>query len=676
MVKRIFCLVVIGSLLLFAAAMATEMSKTTPIKKNTILRGDEPFPAVPYAPTQPRLTAGSPGDTVGWTQYDYQSNGSSGNRVALDSQGGVHFDWMNGIAYPTERKVSFNYVSPIGDWAFPGVGNFISFQLGDGYCQLSLTTDDRAAAAYHRAPTNNESTYVAIDVFTGLGSFDYYRPVLWLGSEHPIWPYITVDRNNRIHIVGSEPSPNAGDVQTVAYTRSSNGGTTWEAPAYVDTVITISPILTSSRVSDKVAIVYTHPFDTTDQWHNDAYYIQSNDGLTWDFRNGKINVTGYETDADSLCAYTDIDAVYDYNDNLHIIWNAQYLDDSTGGIYYNARLFHYSSGTGTISYVTQFDSTWYETGCDFPAWNFTLAKMSISVDPTNNALFTTYTSWNIGDCSLGGYANGDIFLQYSTDGGATWTLRGNATNSHTNGCEAGDCDSDHWSSMAELADEDLHIFYVNDKDAGGVVQTEGVTTDNPLLYLAYPNPVRTMAVPSAPELNFPYDDSTYVSGYFLFDWWDPIGVGSYTFELDDDPGFATPIITQTGIHLSEYLNDDSLEVGTYYWRVKSVGFYGESAFSAPWNFTVEEGAAGCTYVVGDVNNNGSFNGIDVTYGVGYFKGGNPPPYSCECTPGSTWFVAGDVNGNCSFNGIDITYMVSYFKGGNAPIPCPSCPPAR
>ena len=83
----------------------------------------------------------------------------------------------------------------------------------------------------------------------------------------------------------------------------------------------------------------------------------------------------------------------------------------------------------------------------------------------------------------------------------------------------------------------------------------------------------------------------------------------------------------------------------------------------------------CQYVVGDVNNNGTFNGIDVTYGVSYFKGGNPPPYSCECTTGNTWFVAGDVNASCNFNGIDITYMVTFFKGGSPCLPCPNCPPA-
>jgi hypothetical protein len=83
--------------------------------------------------------------------------------------------------------------------------------------------------------------------------------------------------------------------------------------------------------------------------------------------------------------------------------------------------------------------------------------------------------------------------------------------------------------------------------------------------------------------------------------------------------------------------------------------------------------AGCSYIAGDVNQSGFFNGIDVTYGVAYFKGGNPPPNSCDCN-GSIWYVAGDVNGNCQYNGIDIVYMVSFFKGGPQPVPCASCPP--
>jgi hypothetical protein len=83
----------------------------------------------------------------------------------------------------------------------------------------------------------------------------------------------------------------------------------------------------------------------------------------------------------------------------------------------------------------------------------------------------------------------------------------------------------------------------------------------------------------------------------------------------------------------------------------------------------------CDYVTGDVNGSLAYNGLDVTYGVNYLKGGPEPMYECECTEGNTWFVSGDVNGSCSYNGLDITYGVSYLKGIQTElIPCPDCPP--
>jgi len=99
-----------------------------------------------------------------------------------------------------------------------------------------------------------------------------------------------------------------------------------------------------------------------------------------------------------------------------------------------------------------------------------------------------------------------------------------------------------------------------------------------------------------------------------------------------------------------------------------------SLIEVPINVTVIRG--GCDYVVGDANGSETFTGLDVTYSVRFFKGGPPPTFLCECTPGNSWYVTGDVNGSCSFTGLDITYMVRYFKGGAGPIPCPDCPPAH
>lgn len=85
---------------------------------------------------------------------------------------------------------------------------------------------------------------------------------------------------------------------------------------------------------------------------------------------------------------------------------------------------------------------------------------------------------------------------------------------------------------------------------------------------------------------------------------------------------------------------------------------------------------GCDYIPGDINGNGVANGIDVTFGVGFFKGAHPPIDQCDCPPiPYPFYAAGDVNGDCAFNGIDITYYVNYLKGIRDHIQyCPSCPP--
>jgi hypothetical protein len=74
----------------------------------------------------------------------------------------------------------------------------------------------------------------------------------------------------------------------------------------------------------------------------------------------------------------------------------------------------------------------------------------------------------------------------------------------------------------------------------------------------------------------------------------------------------------------------------------------------------------CRYVPGDINGDSLANGVDVTYGVTYFKGGGAPRVDCNppcmITVPDPFFAAGDVNGDCRFNGIDITYYVAYFKG--------------
>ena len=87
----------------------------------------------------------------------------------------------------------------------------------------------------------------------------------------------------------------------------------------------------------------------------------------------------------------------------------------------------------------------------------------------------------------------------------------------------------------------------------------------------------------------------------------------------------------------------------------------------------------CAYIPGDVNSSGTANGVDITFMVNFFKGGDPPHEEClPCSSlgGNMLYPQGDVNGNCTWNGIDVTYFVAYLKGIGQPIRyCDNCAPA-
>jgi len=177
-----------------------------------------------------------------------------------------------------------------------------------------------------------------------------------------------------------------------------------------------------------------------------------------------------------------VDAIYDFNDDLHLIWITPYYDEIGGYISTDAcLLWHWSEATG----ITLVANGWWKS---YPgAWNRTITQMSMAVDQTN-ALFALWTQFTEDDTSAGGYSNGELYFNYSTDGGATWSEPVNITNSPTPGCFPSECDSDHWATLNETVDDSLYLTYINDKDAGAVPQTESADTENPVMYLAIKSP--------------------------------------------------------------------------------------------------------------------------------------------------------------------------------------------
>jgi len=430
-------------------------------------------------------------DTIGTTEYVAQSLGPTGNRIVLDNLGGVHFTWTKAHPNPTNRDVYFNCITTTG-CPFPGVGQAVSFVNGAGYGQIALTSDNKAAIAYHFASPGSESLYVAKDAFNCLGMFEYYRPGCRFGGNAHIWPSVAIDRSDRIHIVASELST-PGQLLTMIYENSSNGGASWTSPQAVD-ITSGGAVVVSSKVSNKTAIVYARA-DTISNLRNDIYYVISQDGLTWDFVNGRVNLTNYPND-DSIYACNDYDAGFDYNDNFYIVWVGRRF--SSGHYLGTTHLFYYSGFDGTIGSITEQDipDTNY---CHFPIGYNAIAMVSLAASP-DGPLFISYIRFDTSDCSLSGTANGEIFVQYSLDGGQHGSEPINISNTQSPGCQPPNCLSELWPSMAEEADDFVHIVCVLDNGGESPVtyykipmEYLGVSDNANLLprnasLFSYPNP--------------------------------------------------------------------------------------------------------------------------------------------------------------------------------------------
>ena len=484
MTKRILILTIMAAFILTGIAIA-EVSDKAPAKTLRALTGEEVLPQSNPHPYVPGTITTSPGTVLGTTYYDYQTNGSTGNRIVKYSDNSIYVAWMNALAWSTPRHVYYNWYDPNGTiWTFES-GARVNTDAGAGYTTIDKMSDGRGVIAYH----NDGIVYVSIEDMPGLGAFSTSTPPNELfpqTDDNPgicYWPYVTVDNQNYIHIIATESSA-TGVKQRMGYTCSINGGSTWSTFTLVDTVMVIGGVVVSSPVSNRVVIAYPKTTDTTYQAHNDIVYISSSDGTTWDFRYGKVNLTNYDDSPDSFYAYTDIDVIIDYNDDVNIIWTKNKISE-TGGMYYRTNLDFYNEDTDQITTIKTYPDSLFMDICG--GWCMPMCKMSLGSDVQGN-IFATWTQFDTADVSYNGYGNGELWMTHTADKGATWAEPINITNTPTPGCYADECDSEHWSSLDELVDDSLRITFISDKDAGGMPQTEGSATENPVMYYAYANP--------------------------------------------------------------------------------------------------------------------------------------------------------------------------------------------
>ncbi len=459
-----------------------------------------------------KLPTQSPGVACGLTTYDYQHNGTMGRQIeTFPGVRFVHFAWMamNTYTFPGDRAIKYqcyNANDDVLDYTQDLGGKWVLTDYS-GYTSAAAMPDGRAIVGFHSDYDGNDTylSMAATDALPGWAIFtsEVARPnpaAPWYKTgEEVIWPIMA--RHNAggnvtqdvLYMLSHE---NASDEDMILYRKVGEGG--FDAGTKIETITDLSYTIVADPNANNVYIVYTDDrvgMDEGDggQDNLDVWYKKSTDqGVTW---GSAIDVSNYT--GDSLWrAYDDLSAVISPDGNLHIIWPARQLNDSTSYENAKCRLVHWSTDIPQARILSEarYDM---EERCDPGGWNMYIAKPSISwCDSRLYALWTQFGHGRepgaLGDCSQGGFANGELFLAVSNDNGFTWDLPANLTQSRTPRCDSAECDSDHWSSMTSYgmvydgAPDTLDIQYINDKDAGGLPQGEGSWCLNPVMHLRIP----------------------------------------------------------------------------------------------------------------------------------------------------------------------------------------------
>ncbi len=480
----------------------------------------------------------------GTTWYDIQHNGTCGRQLQIDSESYVHLVWMNGLNNgASQRNIFYQVMDPTDQLLFTqgGLGIQVDQSPRAGYTVMELHSDDRAMPSFHQLTTTNVNFHstIAYDYFPRIGAFQSHElPWIYEGGIdlEVIWPRMDKDISDKYHIISTEnpASGVAGDPQRIYYCRVHfdplSYQMTFETPEQeeIQWVMVIASDIAASPVSDKVVAGWMQMNATepdTNQYDNDVILCYSEDGVTWDWTD-TLNVTQWippdlgllpdtlSADKDTLRAYTDMAVFIDYNDVTHVFFSTRGYYAIEGTLTWgNGFIFHWDDYYQVFSMVA---NGWFSNGFYDPgAWNIYAQRPSPAVDPETGDLYCMYQRYmqptgvtggqypwyyldgDTTDFSAAGFPNGEIWLTKSTDGGYSWSEGINVTNTHSPNANAGDCESELTPSMApEIVNGYAHIFYILDKDAGAVVQSEGTWTLNDAVYHRVP----ISEVPESPRL--------------------------------------------------------------------------------------------------------------------------------------------------------------------------------
>ena len=439
----------------------------------------------------------SPGNIIGNTYAEYQQTGALGRKIARSYPPieQTHMVWLSWLTPENLNLEIYYQVYETGYYVYAAGGIPASYQPNTSESSLGILPDNRVVIG-------NGPNFGLSNVYANI-EFEMFPGVF---IEHPLLPdtlsgwYVNgmqtrfpatevhTGADTVIYILTSSYASGSGYLDLVLYRKVGEGD--FDNGQMIESMIGCwAYTIVARQNTDSVAMIYfEYPVDGgSDEWDRDIVYRLSTDqGLSW---GPQISISNYTPDS-MWRANVDVSALWDYDGDLHVVWNAR-EKDSLHYWNYKCQILHWSTAHEQTSIITE---ARYSAECPSNIYEMNAGKPSLSL--CEGRLYVIWTQYNnydvLNDCSENGFASGELYISASDDHGLTWDTAVDLTNTRTPGCAPGDCESDIYPSMirygAEYADarDSLDIIYINDKDAGIASHSEGNKTLNNVIHYRIP----------------------------------------------------------------------------------------------------------------------------------------------------------------------------------------------
>jgi hypothetical protein len=398
--------------------------------------GLEPSP-VTDGNIPPMVSALGPGDSVGYTLYDYGTNGSAVPVLINYGDGQLSLARMAAIDAATDTRGSYYKFYDGAAWS----SSWSRIEtVRRGWACIAQIADAGGVEVV-------SSHVYEVNVDAGRGA-NVWSPS-FPGCVEGTWPRIAIGNGFTFHAIGTSVPA------IVGYHQSLDAGATWSCDMNLVTepeVIADADGYALTAKGDMVAFVIAGAFGDV------AIYESADNGATWTetllYDIDGTGATDGDEPADGSC-----DIIYDSNNNLHVAWGCYQFQAGVGGSARDAGIRHWSSASNTIQEIAFANPDTnitdpggrdgnYATGPDFAA------------DANGNVVMIYSTFVADTDDSLRNYEH--VFAMGSSDGGVTWG--GSVDVTAGTGFDAA------FPSVAELADDYIHFIYMCDPLAGNWLQ--------------------------------------------------------------------------------------------------------------------------------------------------------------------------------------------------------------